>query len=1025
MKGLLRLAALLLLLSGLNFHRISAQEAPGQLPLLTPEEQKDPEMVKAVLVTLVGKKRPDLALPYMEAFLAMGKKNGATPGELMWIYLNMADGQRLLGREEEALTSILGAVALGRTFGDLNTREYQDFLFAVGNNLFETGHPAEAEPLFLELLRADTLYDRKERELAICVNLYTWYGNNGWYQKLRPVLETMIPWLAPVSTPEQQAGHYHTLGILYNLEGAYDKAEKNLLKASGLYREVPGQEKPADRVTLDLAMIYMKMGDPDRALRIAEEVRRSPSWSGDSLTERLLLSITAVHAIHQGNYLQAKSQYTRLLETAPRGGIHELDYATDLGTMGTIHWHLREYDRAGEMYRRAIGIYRETRDTTWGQFANLKGNLGLVYLRTGSFREAAAWAASAVASYAALHREDHPDCLTHRINRTFGLEGAGEITEAIGESLVNNEALRNLVEKNLLYWSENEMEAFLSGYASRFFDYHHALWFRNREQEPSLAGRMYDNQLFLKGILLQSALRLQQAVAAGTDTTLTRLAVEEKGVRTVLEELLAQPPTQRKQDPALLQNREDRLRKQIKERVNQLREGGNPSFGMLTTAETGFREIREALGKGEAAIEFVSFKNSDPWHESDTTWYCALLLRKEDPWPLVRFLTTGDRLEHLLALHPDELYFAENSELATLVWKPLEKELQGITTLYYSPSGLLHRVSFAALPTGPGKVLSDQYKLVNLSSTRNLIRRKKPGEATSGMVLGGINYNSSSGGNTDSGRNAGEDLPPSAPGINSSSGEAGIPFQTGPGTKSNASAGEKGYEADLRSLRGSAWDFLPGTQEEATRVSRLLGNHQLPVTLLMGSDATEERFKALGGASPALIHLASHGFSLPPPDRESSSGEHIRPTAQEVIATAGIPLMRSGLLLAGANQAWVGGSRSPGREDGILTAWEISHLDLSATELAVLSACQTGLGEIRGNEGVYGLQRALFMAGAQSMVVSLWEVPDLETMELMDHFYTHLVRGSNPETAFLNAQNELKELYRDQPSLWAGFVFIR
>lgn len=194
-------------------------------------------------------------------------------------------------------------------------------------------------------------------------------------------------------------------------------------------------------------MIYMKMGDPDRALRIAEEVRRSPSWSGDSLTERLLLSITAVHAIHQGNYLQAKSQYTRLLETAPRGGIHELDYATDLGTMGTIHWHLREYDRAGEMYRRAIGIYRETRDTTWGQFANLKGNLGLVYLRTGSFREAAAWAASAVASYAALHREDHPDCLTHRINRTFGLEGAGEITEAIGESLVNNEALRNLFEK--------------------------------------------------------------------------------------------------------------------------------------------------------------------------------------------------------------------------------------------------------------------------------------------------------------------------------------------------------------------------------------------------------------------------------------------------------------------------------------------------------------------------------------------------------------------------------------------------
>ncbi len=1025
MKGLFRICALFLVTAALLPCMLMAQDADPQLPLLNAEEQKNPGFLKAVFVSLSEKNRPDLALPYMEAFMAMDEKNGATPGERLWIRLQMADGYRMLGREEEAVASIVEAVSQARSVEELTPGDFQDFLYNAGNILYTSGHQGAAESLYLELLRAGTLRHREERELAICLNLFTWYGETGQYQKLRPVLEKLIPWLGPVSTPEQQAGHYHTLGLLYSQEGAYDKAEKNLLEAVSLYKKVPGAETSEAEVTMQLATDYMKMGDPDRSLRLAEEVRKSPVMEKESTIERSYQSLKAVHALLKGEYRQAESLYNQLLENAPRGGIRELDYASDQGTLGTIHWYLREYPEAEEKYLEAIRIFRATGDTTWSHFANFKGNLGLVYLRTGAFRRAAEWSASATASFAALQRDDHPDCLTHRINGTIALEGAGDITMALGESLRNNRGLRDLVGKNLLYWSEHEMESFMSGFANRFFDAHHSLWFRNISSQPSLAGEMYDNQLFLKGILLQSVLKLQQALASGSDTLLTLMAAQSQEIRKQLEQQLSLPPGQRQRDPAQLREEEDLLLKKMKELINELPGEGLSSFGMLTNADTGFRDVRDALQPGEAALEFLSFRNSDPWHESDTTWYCALLLRKGDTWPLVRFLTTGDRLEKLLALHPDEMYYPENKELTTLLWEPLEKELQGITTLYYSPSGLLHRVSMAALPTGGGKVLSDRLRLVNLSSTRNLIQRKTEGAGASGMVFGGINYNSSSGKSAGSMMPSGEGTPGASAGITPSSGRSEPAIQAGSGTVGEVSAGVKGYEAGLRNLHGIAWDFLPGTQVEATRVSQLLGNHQLPVTLLTGPDATEERFKALSGASPAIIHLASHGFSLPPADREMTSGETLRPTAQEVITTAGIPLMRSGLLLAGANQAWASGIRNPGLEDGILTAWEISHLDLSATHLAVLSACQTGLGEIRGSEGVYGLQRALFMAGTHSMVVSLWEVPDLETIELMERFYRHMTSGNDPETAFLKARDEMKQEYRNQPSLWAGFDFIR
>ena len=134
------------------------------------------------------------------------------------------------------------------------------------------------------------------------------------------------------------------------------------------------------------------------------------------------------------------------------------------------------------------------------------------------------------------------------------------------------------------------------------------------------------------------------------------------------------------------------------------------------------------------------------------------------------------------------------------------------------------------------------------------------------------------------------------------------------------------------------------------------------------------------------------------------------------------PLIRSGLILAGGNYAWSGKTPIDGVEDGIATAYEISQLNLSNTELVVLSACETALGDVKGSEGVFGLQRAFKMAGVKKMIVSLWQVPDKETAELMTSFYNYWLKGRSIGEAFAQAQSDMRKKY--SPFYWAAFVLV-
>ncbi|MFZ1516101.1 MAG: CHAT domain-containing protein, partial [Saprospiraceae bacterium] len=227
-------------------------------------------------------------------------------------------------------------------------------------------------------------------------------------------------------------------------------------------------------------------------------------------------------------------------------------------------------------------------------------------------------------------------------------------------------------------------------------------------------------------------------------------------------------------------------------------------------------------------------------------------------------------------------------------------------------------------------------------------------------------------------------------------------------------------------LRGGTWNYLAGTEREVNSIEKLILAAGMKVNLKKGYQATEESFKNIGAnnaPSPRILHIATHGYFFPDP-KSTAKRTGLNGEQESVFKISDHPMLRSGLIMAGGNVAWQGKQTLEGKEDGILTAYEISQMNLSNTELVVLSACETGLGELQGNEGVYGLQRAFKIAGAKYLIMSLWQVPDKQTSLLMTTFYKKWLEDkmSIPD-AFHAAQKELRDIGLD-PYQWAGFVLV-
>ena len=289
----------------------------------------------------------------------------------------------------------------------------------------------------------------------------------------------------------------------------------------------------------------------------------------------------------------------------------------------------------------------------------------------------------------------------------------------------------------------------------------------------------------------------------------------------------------------------------------------------------------------------------------------------------------------------------------------------------------------------------DQYRLHRLSSTRQLAFIQDETSGKESVLYGGLVYDAQ-------------------------------PSETDKLVDNRSFAYMNRADVDSLSLRGS-YEYLPGTKDEADHIASYLKKYGHSYVYHSGAKGTEESFKQLDGSRPKTLHIATHGFYMTQQDAEinrHTSQIRVNNDGPEYVEDK--PMTRSGLLLSGCGPALKHEPIPDGVEDGILTAQEISKLDLRGLDLVVLSACQTGLGDIISGEGVFGLQRGFKNAGARTIIMSLWKVSDSATQQLMSSFYSHYLQGKGKEESFRLAQSELRKEVSSNPTKpdWAAFVLL-
>ena len=394
--------------------------------------------------------------------------------------------------------------------------------------------------------------------------------------------------------------------------------------------------------------------------------------------------------------------------------------------------------------------------------------------------------------------------------------------------------------------------------------------------------------------------------------------------------------------------------------------------------DVNYNVVKKVLGENDVLIDFTDFVT----YAGDRR-YAAYIVNKRQKYPRLKPLFSESQIDALGIVRPD-LYYDKDfaPEIIKLLWDPLKHYVTEGSTVYYVPSQMLFQVCLESLPLEDGTLLGDHYHFIRLSSARELIRTQNKPNTTSAVLYGGLQY----------------DL------------------------ESDVMA-ENAKQYDLSSLmvmRGSdivrgdsIFRELPGSKVEVERITTILNRSKFEVTPYTGMNGTEESFLSMHGKSPRILHLATHGFYYTPTEAEKV--DYLRGYSDA--------MSLSGLIMSGGNAAWRGKELPAGTLGGVLTANNIAHLDLSNTDMVVLSACQTGQGNATA-EGLYGLQRAFKKAGVGTMVMTLWSVSDKVATEFMIKFYESLVENDwDKHKAFEQTKSYIRTQHPD-PYHWAAFVML-
>jgi len=500
------------------------------------------------------------------------------------------------------------------------------------------------------------------------------------------------------------------------------------------------------------------------------------------------------------------------------------------------------------------------------------------------------------------------------------------------------------------------------------FEFYNTLAVRLYHSDNSVLEEMYNNALISKALLLNSSIKIRERIINSGDQELISKFADWNRKKEVMTSALSMSEEELIEagiDLNALKSEVELLEKELSEK--------SELFGQsFEEKKITWENVKNSLKANEVAIEMIRFRYFDHTF-TDSVMYALMHVKLNNKRrPELILLRDGKHLEHkFLNYYRNSIkYKLKDVYSYERFWEPISREVGNFSTIYLSPDGVYNQINLEAIPVGDGKYVLDNSNIILLSNTKDIyFKRQKEAMEEQADKNAAIMF-----GNPD--------------------------FYLTASTETNRAITD-----------------LPGTQKEIEELHNLLSSRGWSTEDYVRKEASEEKVKELD--NPRVFHVATHGFFTSNDD----IGEGIAEIEISEVRAIQNPLLRTGLLLTGAGDLLNRTTYNYNIENGILTAYEAMNLNLDYTDLVVLSACETGLGDVQIGEGVFGLQRAFLVAGAETLIMSLFKVSDEATQELMVNFYKKWLETGNKRESFVASKKEIRSKY-PEPIYWGAFIMM-
>lgn len=765
-------------------------------------------------------------------------------------------------------------------------------------------------------------------------------------------------------------------------QGDYTAAETLGRRANNLSRSIFGEE--SSKVVpsmLRLADVYSTIGDYDKAeaLLINAIAIQKVQFGADHVDVAKSTSELALVKYYKGAPLNEVQNLFSESERAigSKLGSSNPTYAEILKNLAIVNISANQYniafnylDDAGRIWKEKIGRRNNINAATINV---LKGD---IHYRQKGYNRAERYYQEAKKQYEKFFSDSHPEYVRvqSKLSKTFYMQGDWKKSQTQMEAVLKS--YRNFIANYFPALSEREKTKFWNTIKTDYEFYNTLVVSKNKNSK--YLGELFDNALLTKALLLNSSIKIRQRIQNSGDEELKQSYANWVSKKELLTAALSMGPQQLAENdinPSSLTNEVELLEKELSLKSEIFGQG-------LDSKPVTWENVKSSLKEQEVAMEMVRFRIFD--HSfTDSVMYALLYVTGEKrAKPNVILLPNGEELEKkYLKYYRNSIKFKLEDRFSyDQYWAPIINELGTISRLYLSPDGVYNQINVEAIPTPDGRYVLDNSNIILLSNTKDLYLRK-PKEAV----------------------------------VAEPKNQVAMLFGN-PKFYVNTEPGRPTAGSGLTRATAEVISDLPGTKKEINELKEYLGDRGWEINDFTETNATETAIKEI--SNPRIFHVATHGFFQAEKPTASALDQELRAnTAYDN------PLLKTGLLMSGAGDILNETKFNYNINNGILTAYEAMNLNLDQTDLVVLSACETGLGEIEAGEGVYGLQRAFLVAGANSIIMSLFKVADDATQQLMVKFYRKWIETGDKRQAFIDAKKEIRNEF-GSPLYWGPFIMI-